>query len=97
MSSTETYQAMQEALLGFRSGTLALPDLVDKLPQLLKDLGDVDPVWREEFVSCWWTLEQIHGEAIDLGESRRMPTGSRDTVDDAIEGLERLVNNAMAN
>lgn len=87
---------MKEVLIGFRSGTMPLSDLIDRLPSLLKEAGDVDPAWREEFVGCWWTLEQIHGEAIDIGESRSMPKGSRDTVDDAIEGLNRLVDRALA-
>ncbi len=91
----QNYESMKEALVGFRSGTMPLSDLIDRLPALLKENTDVDPEWREEFVGCWWTLEQIHGEAIDLGESRRLPTGARETVDDAIQGLERLVNRAI--
>jgi hypothetical protein len=90
------YEQMQEALLGFRSGTMLLSDLIDRLPTLLRGIENPPQAWRDEYVSYWWTLEQIHGQAIDLGESRRMPAESRQTVDDAIAGLERLVQGALA-
>lgn len=91
------YEEMAECLVGFRAGTMRLGDLVERLPELLKTLGDIDPVWRETYVGYWWTLEQVHGEAIELGESSRMPPDARRTVDEAIAGLDRLVQEALTN
>ena len=90
------YEEMAECLLGFRSGAMRLGDLVERLPELLKGLEDPDPAWRETYVGYWWTLEQVHGQAIDLGESSRMPSDSRRTVDDAVAGLQQLVSQALA-
>ncbi len=92
----QVYAQMQEALLGFRAHTMRLGDLLERLPELMKQLPEADPTWKAEWVSYWWTLEQVHESAIELGESGRMPGGTRQTVDDAIDGLERLVQGAMA-
>ena len=91
----QIYKRMQECLLGFRAHTMNLGALVDELPQLVKELREPNAVWKSEFVSYWWTLEQIHGEAIEMGESGRMPADARKTVDESIEGLDRLVNGAL--
>jgi hypothetical protein len=99
MSDTQRkhYEEMSECLLGFRAGTMRLGDLVERLPELVKELGDdIDPTWKAAFVSQWWTLEQIHGQAIDLGESTRMPTDTRRTVDDAVASLDELVRQALS-
>lgn len=90
----EQYEAMRECMAKFHAHTMNLGDLIDELPQIVKKLEDVDPAWKSEFVSYWWTLEQIHGDAIDLGQSGRMPEGTRGTVDDAIVGLDGLINGA---
>jgi hypothetical protein len=58
----------------------------------VKTLDDADENWRAEFVGYWWTLEQVHEEAIELGESRRLPTDRRDAVDTAVNGMLRLVD-----
>ncbi len=91
----EQYERIQHALLGFRSGAMNLNDLLEAVPSILKDVESPDPAWKDEFVSYWWTLEQVHEDAIELGESRRMPAGSRVTVDAALEGLDRLVREAL--
>lgn len=90
------YQEIQETLDGFRTHSLKLGDLVDQLPQIIKDLDHPDPEWREEFVSYWWTLEQVHTTAINIGESGRMPADTRRTVDDALEKMEKLIKSALA-
>jgi hypothetical protein len=95
-SQKQPYEQMSECLLGFRAGTMKLGDLVERLPELVKELGDdVDPGWKANFVSQWWTLEQVHGQAIDLGESTRMPPDTRRTVDDAVSSLDQLVREAL--
>lgn len=93
----QPYEKMAECLVGFKAGTMRLGDLVEQLPELLKELEQPDPEWREACVGYWWTLEQVHGQAIELGESSRMPPDSRATVDDAVAGLDRLVQEALSN
>lgn len=95
-SQQDCLRQIQQYLEDFHAGKKRLGDLVDDLPDLLKAVPDPDPMWREEFVGYWWTLEQIHSEAIDLGESRRMPTDTRRTVDEAIGALGRLTNEALS-
>lgn len=92
--NAEIFSQMRATVDGFRSHSVSLSDVVERLPDLLGRAEGLDEEWREAYISCWWTLEQVHGEAIDLGESRRMPAGSRDTVDDAIDGLSRLLDEA---
>lgn len=89
------YEQMKQRLVGFRAGTVRLGDLVEDLPALVKEVPDIDPTWRDRYVSYWWTLEQVHGDAIDLGEAQRMPSDTRSTVDDALDGLESLVDQAL--
>lgn len=94
-ANTELFEQMKQTVDGFRAHTLPLSDVIERLPQLLSRAEGIDEEWREEYISCWWTLEQVHGEAIDLGEATRMPRGSRDTVDDAIDGLRKLIDSAL--
>ncbi len=95
-SERKHYEQLQECVDGFRSHTVTLSDLIERIPELLKDLDDIDPSWKAECVSYWWTLEQVHGAAIDLGESGRLPKNTRQTVDDAVDGIDRLVQGALA-
>lgn len=92
----QQYEAMQECIQGFKAHTMKLGDLVEILPEQMKAVDHPDEAWKAEWMGYWWTLEQVHGDAIDLGESGRLPEGTRETVDDAIEGLERLVNSALS-
>lgn len=80
----------------FRSHTIRLADLVERVPTLVKSLEDADEAWRAEFVGYWWTLEQVHEEAIEAGESRRLPSERRDAVDTAINGMIRLVDEKIS-
>ena len=89
------YEQLQQCLTNFRARSISLSDLIERLPTLIKNIDDPDPIWKEECIGCWWTLEQIHEDAIELGESRRMPPESRKQVDDAIDRLGRLVNGAL--
>ena len=95
-SPRQPYEEMRTCIAGFKGHTVKLGDLVERLPELLKQIENVDEVWKAEYVSCWWTLEQVHGDAIEVGESGRLPGGTRETVDDAIQSLERLVNGVLA-
>ena len=90
------YGQMRECLVGFRAHTMKLGDLLDTIPSLLKQVPATDQGWKDEFVGYWWTLEQVHEAAIELGESGRMPESTRETVDEAVDGLTRLVDGALA-
>lgn len=88
----ETIDQIDTMLKGFRSGTVRLGDLIDEVPVLVKELDASDAPWKDRFIGYWWTLEQVHSEAIDLGESRRLPPERRDAVDQAIDGMINLVS-----
>jgi len=92
----QVYGLMRECLVGFRAHTMKLGDLLERMPELLKEVDRPDPAWKAEFIGYWWTLEQVHEEAIELGESGRMPSSTRDTVDEAIDGLDRVVERALS-
>jgi hypothetical protein len=93
MNQTEqTYQDIREALLQFQAHSIRLGDLIERVPELVKTLGDADEQWKAEFVGYWWTLEQVHEEAIEVGESRRLPPERRNSVDEAVNGMISLIN-----
>jgi len=88
----QAYQDIREALMQFRSHAIRLADLIEQVPELVKTIDDSDELWRAEFIGYWWTLEQVHEEAIEVGESRRLPPERRNAVDEAIEGMITLIN-----
>jgi hypothetical protein len=93
MNQTEqTYQDIREALLQFQAHSIRLSDLIERVPELVKTLGSSDEQWKAEFVGYWWTLEQVHEEAIEVGESRRLPPERRNSVDEAVNGMIDLIN-----
>lgn len=94
--TSQAYADIKDNLLMFRSHTIRLADLVERVPTLVKSLEDADEAWRAEFVGYWWTLEQVHEEAIEAGESRRLPSERRDAVDTAINGMIRLVDEKIS-
>src|SRR5689334_1593186 len=96
MSQTQqTYQDIREALMQFQAHTIRLADLIEQVPNLVKTIEDTDETWKAEFVGYWWTLEQVHEEAIEAGESRRLPPERRNSVDEAIAGMLHLVNQKL--
>ena len=97
MSSSDhiIFEQIHEALEAFQSHSLSLNDLIDRVPALVKSVGD-DAPWKDEFVGYWWTLEQVHEEAIEIGESRRLPVERRHAVDDAVLGMQRLIDGALS-
>lgn len=96
MNQTEqTYQDIRESLMQFQEHSIRLADLIERVPGLIKTLGDSDEQWKAEFVGYWWTLEQVHEEAIEVGESRRLPEARRGSVDTAINGMITLINQKM--
>jgi hypothetical protein len=93
--TSQAYADIRDNLRLFQAHTIRLADLIERVPPLVKALGEDDPTWKAEFVGYWWTLEQVHEEAIELGESRRLPSERRDAVDTAIGGMIRLINDKM--
>lgn len=87
---------LDSLLTGFRSGKVSLSNLIDEVPGVVKRIDLTDPTWHDRFVGYWWTLEQVHAEAIDLGESSRLPSDRRTVVDEAIDGMIDLVAEVKA-
>jgi len=56
---------MEEQLSQFESGSLTLSHLVAGLKSLQNCLRTVNEDWKKNFVSEWWTLEQVHAVALD--------------------------------
>jgi hypothetical protein len=88
----QTYQDIRQALMQFQTHAIRLADLIEQVPELVKAIDHADEQWRAEFIGYWWTLEQVHEEAIEVGESRRLPPQRRNAVDEAVTGMLRLVN-----
>lgn len=88
------FEQIHEALEAFQSRQSTLNDLIDRVPSLVKSVSD-DAPWKDEFVGYWWTLEQVHEEAIEIGESGRLPVERRQAVDDAVLGMQRLIDGAL--
>lgn len=91
----QTYSDIREALSAFQAHTIRLADLIEQVPELVKTIEDTDETWKAEFVGYWWTLEQVHEEAIEVGESRRLPPERRNAVDEAVAGMLGLVNQKL--
>jgi hypothetical protein len=92
--NSQGFEAIRDTLLAFQSHDIRLADLVEEVPSVLKNL-QTEQEWKDQFVSYWWTLEQIHEEAIEVGESRRLPPERRHSVDVAINGMIGLVDQMM--
>ena len=96
MSSDQaTLEAIQETLEGFQAHSVSLADVIERVPTLVKDIN-LDAPWRDEFVGYWWTLEQVHEEAIEAGEGVRLPAERREAVDEAINRMQGLLDTAKA-
>jgi hypothetical protein len=91
----QTYSDIREALMAFQTHTIRLADLIEQVPELVKTIEDTDETWKAEFVGYWWTLEQVHEEAIEVGESRRLPPERRNAVDEAVTGMISLVDQKL--
>ena len=78
------------SLAGYRSGAVSLRQLID----------DLDAVWNgllstqlsEEFRGHWWTLEQVYAVALDRGELEALPADAKADIEEAVGGLERLLD-----
>ncbi len=91
---SDLIEALDQLLTEFRSGQIRLSEFIDTVPPMVKQLNINDVDWKDRFVGYWWTLEQVQSEAIDVGESRRLPQERRETVDEAINGMVSLVAEA---
>jgi len=94
VAERQLLEEIQQALTAFRAHSLSLSDLIERIPALVKEL-EPEPTWKGEFVGYWWTLENVHEEAIEAGESRRLPPERRAAVDDSVDGMLRLTRTAL--
>lgn len=78
------------ALAGYRAGSVPLRRLIDDLDVVWSRLSSSE--WGDDFRGHWWTLEQVYAVAVDRGQINSMPPESLAAIDEAIAGLEALVN-----
>jgi hypothetical protein len=78
------------ALGGYRAGSVPLRRLIDDLDAVWNNLSSSE--WSDDFRGHWWTLEQVYAVALDRGQLNAMPSDSLAAIDEAIAGLEALVN-----
>lgn len=78
------------SLTGYRSGAVSLRRLVDDLDAVWNRL--LSTRWSEEFRGHWWTLEQIYAVALDRGELEALPADAKADIEEAVGGLERLLD-----
>jgi hypothetical protein len=93
-NNRELFEQIQETLEGFQAHSVTLSDVIERVPSLVKEIN-VDAPWRDEFVGYWWTLEQVHEEAIEIGESRRLPVERRQAVDEAIIRMQTMIDGVL--
>jgi hypothetical protein len=89
------YELMLDRLKGFAFGAVGLPKLIEDLRSLADALEKPAPAWKEDFLSEWWTLEQVYAVALDRGELDRLPAESQDLLDGAVAALSRKVVEAL--
>ncbi len=89
------YELMLDRLRAFARGAMSLRKLVEDLRSLADALERPAPVWKEDFLSDWWTLEQVYAAAIDRDELDRLPAESQILVDGAVAALNRKVVEAL--
>ncbi|MBT8227765.1 MAG: hypothetical protein HKP61_15530 [Dactylosporangium sp.] len=77
------------ALAGYRAGTVPLRRLIEDLDVVWSRLSSSE--WSDDFRGHWWTLEQVYAVAVDRGQINSMPLESLAAIDEAIAGLEALV------
>lgn len=85
---------MQQRLADFRTGMVEIGRTVNDLEALLQALEGVSPDWRERFVDEWGYLEIAYAVALD--RVAPLPTIQDPEVAEAVEALERLVDEALA-
>lgn len=74
----------------FRSGEIALGELVDRLDSAWNDVTPSE--WRDDFRGHWWTLEQVYAVAVDRGELHSLQPDAESDIAEAIEGIESLLD-----
>lgn len=84
-----------ERLRSYRTGQLSLARLIADLDALWNEVRLVSSEWRDEFRGHWWTLEQVYAVARDR-EYEALPDDHRVLVDEAVEQLEFLVDDALS-
>jgi hypothetical protein len=78
------------SLSGYRSGAVSLRRLVDDLNVVWNNLPSTE--WSEEFRGHWWTLEQVYSVALDRGELEALPADAEADIDEAVGGIEGLLD-----
>lgn len=89
------YEFMLDRLEAFTRSAISLRKLIEDLRSLVEALELPSPAWKEDFVSEWWTLEQVYAVAIDRNELDHLPAESKELIDRAVASLRGMVVGAM--
>jgi hypothetical protein len=87
---------IDERLDAYRRRELSLRRLVEDLDALWNELRDSSDSWMSRFREHWWTLEQVNAVALDRGWVDDLPADHRVLVDEAVDGLDFLTDEARA-
>lgn len=87
---------VDERLEAYRRRELSLPRLVDDLDARWNELRESSDPWRNRFREHWWTLEQVNAVALDRGWFDDLPDECQVLVDEAVDALDLLTDEARA-
>ena len=89
------YDLMLDRLRAFTRGAVSLRKLIEDLRSLAEALEDPPLGWKEDFLSDWWTLEQVYAVAVDRDELDNLSAESQVLIDGAVAALKRVVVEAL--
>ncbi len=89
-------ELIRARLVGWRSGELALGRLIADLDALWVELGGLSEGWRSAFRIQWGTLEQVYAAALDRESVDALPADLEVLVEEAVDQLGFLVDEAAA-
>lgn len=69
--------------------------LIDDLRSLAEALEFPSRSWKDDFMSEWWTLEQVYAVGIDRGDLAGARAKTRELVGQTAETLIQLATRAL--
>jgi len=78
----------------YTNGSIDLPRLSQDLIATLNGTLNVPDDWRAAFMQEWAKIEEVNAVALDAGQTRPTNAVSEDVVAGALDGIQRLIEQA---
>ena len=89
------YRLILDRLGAFAHGRITLRMLIDDLRSLAEALEYPSKSWKEDFMSEWWTLEQVYAVGIDRGDLAGAQAKNQELVGQTVKTLTQLATRAL--